>query len=84
MENVQPFSFRRQHGAISHWRITVTSSIRNCLRRHIENKGKSVSVRLPTAILAHLIKKETRYHDWPRIFSIIDAFEHAQRALSRS
>ena len=72
MENVQPFLFRHNTGdfALAHNGNIVNSEL---LRRHLENKGSLFQSTSDSEILAHLIKKETRYHDRPRIFSIIDA-----------
>ena len=71
MENVQPFLFRHNTGdfALEHNGNIVNSEL---LRRHLENKGSLFQSTSDSEILAHLIKKETRYHDRPRIFSIID------------
>ena len=71
MENVQPFLFRHNTGdfALAHNGNIVNSEL---LRRHLENKGSLFQSTSDSEILAHLIKKETRYHDRPRIFSIID------------
>ncbi len=43
------------------------------MREYLENKGSLFQSTSDSEILAHLIKKETRYHDRPRIYSIIDA-----------
>ena len=77
MENVQPFLFRHNTGdfALAHNGNIVNSEL---LRRHLENKGSLFQSTSDSEILAHLIKKETRYHDRPRIFSIIDAQSEIQ------
>lgn len=67
--------------ATSRWRITAISSIRSS-RRHLENKGSLFQSTSDSEILAHLIKKETRYHDRPRIFSIIDALNMLEGAFA--
>ena len=71
MENVQPFLFRHNTGdfALAHNGNIVNSAL---LRIYLENKGSLFQSTSDSEILAHLIKKETRYHDRPRIFSIID------------
>ena len=77
IENVQPFLFRHNTGdfALAHNGNIVNSEL---LRRHLENKGSLFQSTSDSEILAHLIKKETRYHDRPRIFSIIDAQSEIQ------
>ena len=72
IENVQPFLFRHNTGdfALAHNGNIVNSAL---LREYLENKGSLFQSTSDSEILAHLIKKETRYHDRPRIFSIIDA-----------
>ena len=80
MENVQPFLFRHNTGdfALAHNGNIVNSEL---LRRHLENKGSLFQSTSDSEILAHLIKKETRYHARPRIFSII-GWARARPALS--
>ncbi len=72
VENIQPFLFRHNSGdfALAHNGNIVNSSL---LRTYLENKGSLFQSTSDSEILAHLIKKETRYHDRPRIFAIIDA-----------
>ena len=81
IENVQPFLFRHNTGdfALAHNGNIVNSEL---LRRHLENKGSLFQSTSDSEILAHLIKKETRYHDRPRIFSIIDALNMLEGAFA--
>ena len=69
--NAQPIVVNHIKGrmALAHNGNIVNSEL---LRRHLENKGSLFQSTSDSEILAHLIKKETRYHDRPRIFSIID------------
>ena len=71
-ENIQPFLFRHNSGdfALAHNGNLVNSQQ---LREYLENKGSLFQSTSDSEILAHLIKKETSYHDRPRIYSIIDA-----------
>ena len=57
----------------------VNSSL---LRTYLENKGSLFQSTSDSEILAHLIKKETRYHDRPRIYSIIDALNMLEGAFA--
>ena len=68
-ENIQPFLFRHNSGdfALAHNGNIVNSQL---LREYLENKGSLFQSTSDSEILAHLIKKETRYHDRPRIYSI--------------
>ena len=52
------------------------------MREYLENKGSLFQSTSDSEILAHLIKKETRYHDRPRIFSIIDALNMLEGAFA--
>ena len=81
VENVQPFLFRHNTGdfVLAHNGNIVNSEL---LRRHLENKGSLFQSTSDSEILAHLIKKETRYHDRPRIFSIIDALNMLEGAFA--
>ena len=65
--------------ALAHNGNIVNSEL---LRRHLENKGSLFQSTSDSEILAHLIKKETRYHDRPRIFSIIDALNMLEGAFA--
>ena len=81
IENVQPFLFRHNTGdfALAHNGNIVNSAL---LRIYLENKGSLFQSTSDSEILAHLIKKETRYHDRPRIFSIIDALNMLEGAFA--
>lgn len=48
----------------------------------LENKGSLFQSTSDSEILAHLIKKETKYHDRPRIYSIIDALNMIEGAFA--
>ena len=81
VENIQPFLFRHNTGdfAMAHNGNIVNSAL---LREYLENKGSLFQSTSDSEILAHLIKKETRYHDRPRIFSIIDALNMLEGAFA--
>ncbi len=81
IENVQPFLFRHNSGdfALAHNGNIVNSA---GLREYLENKGSLFHSSSDSEILAHLIKKETRYHDRPRIYSIIDALNMLEGAFA--
>ena len=81
IENVQPFLFRHNTGdfALAHNGNIVNSAQ---LRTYLENKGSLFHSSSDSEILAHLIKKETKYHDRPRIFSIIDALNMLEGAFA--
>lgn len=81
VENIQPFLFRHNTGnfALAHNGNIVNSSL---LRDYLENKGSLFQSTSDSEILAHLIKKETKYHDRPRIFSIIDALNMLEGAFA--
>lgn len=81
IENVQPFMFRHNTGdfALAHNGNLVNWSQ---LRRYLENKGSLFHSTSDSEILAHLIKKETKYHDRPRIYSIIDALNMLEGAFA--
>ncbi len=80
-ENIQPFLFRHNSGdfALAHNGNLVNS---NQLRQYLENKGSLFQSTSDSEILAHLIKKETKYRDRPRIFSIIDALNMLEGAFA--
>ena len=83
MRSCQPFLFRHNTGdfALAHNGNIVNSEL---LRLPPRKQRQPVPIdHHDSEILAHLIKKGSAYHDWPRIFSIIDA-EHTRRGLSRS
>ena len=65
--------------ALAHNGNIVNSAL---LREYLENKGSLFQSTSDSEILAHLIKKETRYHDRPRIFSIIDALNMLEGAFA--
>lgn len=81
VENIQPFLFRHNTGdfALAHNGNLVNSAQ---LRRYLENKGSLFQSTSDSEILAHLIKKETQYHDRPRIFAIIDALNMIEGAFA--
>lgn len=81
LENIQPFLFRHNTGdfAMAHNGNIVNSSL---LRTYLENKGSLFQSTSDSEILAHLIKKETLYHDRPRIYSIIDALNMLEGAFA--
>ncbi len=80
-ENIQPFLFRHNSGdfALAHNGNLVNSAQ---LRQYLENKGSLFQSTSDSEILAHLIKKETKYCDRPRIFSIIDALNMLEGAFA--
>ena len=81
IENVQPFLFRHNSGdfAMAHNGNIVNSKL---LRDYLENKGSLFQSSSDSEILAHLIKKETRFRDRPRIFAIIDALNMLEGAFA--
>ena len=81
VENIQPFLFRHNTGdfALAHNGNIVNSKL---LRDYLENRGSLFQSTSDSEILAHLIKKETGYHDRPRIFSIIDALNMLEGAFA--
>lgn len=81
IENIQPFLFRHNTGdfALAHNGNLVNSAQ---LRKYLEDKGSLFQSTSDSEILAHLIKKETKYHDRPRIFSIIDALNMLEGAFA--
>lgn len=81
IENVQPFMFRHNTGdfALAHNGNLVNSEQ---LRRYLENKGSLFQSTSDSEILAHLIKKETKYHERPRIYAIIDALNMLEGAFT--
>ncbi len=80
-ENIQPFLFRHNSGdfALAHNGNLVNSAQ---LRQYLENKGSLFQSTSDSEILAHLIKKETKYRDRPRIFAIIDALNMLEGAFA--
>ena len=81
IENVQPFLFRHNSGdfAMAHNGNIVNSKL---LRDYLENKGSLFQSSSDSEILAHLIKKETRFRYRPRIFAIIDALNMLEGAFA--
>lgn len=81
IENAQPFLFRHNSGdfAMAHNGNIVNSKL---LRDYLENKGSLFQSSSDSEILAHLIKKETRFRDRPRIFAIIDALNMLEGAFA--
>ena len=81
IENIQPFLFRHNSGdfAMAHNGNIVNSAL---LREYLENRGSLFQSTSDSEILAHLIKKETRSHDRPRIYSIIDALNMIEGAFA--
>lgn len=81
IENVQPFMFRHNTGdfALAHNGNLVNSAQ---LRTYLENKGSLFQSSSDSEILAHLIKKETRHHNRPRIYAIIDALNMLEGAFA--
>lgn len=80
-ENLQPFFFRHNTGdfALAHNGNLVNSGP---LRTYLENKGSLFQSTSDSEILAHLIKKETKYRDRPRIYAIIDALNMLEGAFA--
>ncbi len=80
-ENIQPFLFRHNTGdfALAHNGNLVNSAQ---LRSYLENKGSLFQSTSDSEILAHLIKKENRCHDRPRIYAIIDALNMLEGAFA--
>lgn len=81
IENIQPFLFRHNTGdfALAHNGNIVNSEL---LRRHLENRGSLFQSTSDSEILAHLIKKETKFRDRPRIYAIIDALNMLEGAFA--
>ena len=81
IENIQPFLFRHNTGdfALAHNGNIVNSAP---LRRHLENRGSLFQSTSDSEILAHLIKKENKFPDRPRIFAIVDALNMLEGAFA--
>ncbi len=81
IENVQPFLFRHNTGdfALAHNGNIVNS---DPLRKFLEDRGSLFQSTSDSEILAHLIKKETKFRDQPRIFAIIDALNMLEGAFA--
>ncbi len=80
-ENIQPFLFRHNTGdfALAHNGNLVNSEQ---LRLHLENKGSLFQSTSDSEILAHLIKKETKFRNRPRIHAIVDALNMLEGAFA--
>jgi len=81
IENIQPFLFRHNMGdfALAHNGNIVNSEP---LREYLENRGSLFQSTSDSEILAHLIKKETKFPDRPRIYAIIDALNMMEGAFA--
>lgn len=81
LDNVQPFMFRHNTGdfALAHNGNIINSEQ---LRVYLENKGSLFQSTSDSEVLAHLIKKETKYHDRPRIYAIMDALNMLEGAFA--
>jgi len=73
-ENIQPFLFHHNTGdfALAHNGNIVNADL---LRNYLENKGSLFQSTSDSEVFAHLIKKEVRNHNRPRIYSIIEALK---------
>ncbi|HJA98449.1 MAG TPA: amidophosphoribosyltransferase [Candidatus Alistipes avicola] len=80
-ENVQPFLFHHVTGdfALAHNGNIVNSTL---LRNYLETKGSLFQSTSDSEVLAHLIKKEVRKSDQPRIYSIIEALNMLEGAFA--
>lgn len=80
-ENIQPFVFHHNSGdfALAHNGNVINSEQ---LRIYLENKGSLFQSSSDSEVLAHLIKKETKYRDRPRIYAIIDALNMIEGAFA--
>lgn len=80
-ENVQPLLFRHNTGDFA---LANNGSILNSqlMREYLEKKGSLFHSTTDAEVLAHLIKKETKFHDRPRIYSIIEALNMLEGAFS--
>jgi amidophosphoribosyltransferase len=80
-ENIQPFLFHHNTGdfALAHNGNIVNADL---LRNYLENKGSLFQSTSDSEVFAHLIKKEVRNHDRPRIYSIIDALNMIEGAFA--
>lgn len=81
IENIQPFLFRHNSGdfALAH-NGNIVNSVP--LREYLENRGSLFQSTSDSEILAHLIKKETKFRDRPRIYAIIDALNMLEGAFA--
>lgn len=81
IENIQPFLFRHNSGdfALAHNGNIVNSEP---LREYLESRGSLFQSTSDSEILAHLIKKENKFPDRPRIYAIIDALNMLEGAFA--
>ncbi len=81
-ENIQPFLFHHNTGdfALAHNGNIVNADL---LRNYLENKGSLFQSTSDSEMFAHLIKKEVRNHNRPRIYSIIEALNMLEGAFAR-
>ncbi len=80
-DNIQPFLFRHNTGnfALAHNGNIVNSTP---LRTYLENRGSLFQSTSDSEILAHLIKKEVRGKNRPRIHAILDALNMIEGAFA--
>ena len=80
-ENIQPFLFHHNTGdfALAHNGNIVNADL---LRNYLENKGSLFQSTSDSEVFAHLIKKEVRNHNRPRIYSIIEALNMLEGAFA--
>lgn len=80
-DNLQPFMFHHRTGdfALAHNGNIVNAEL---LRGYLENKGSLFQSTSDSEVLAHLIKKEVRNHNQPRIYSIIEALNMLEGAFA--
>ncbi|MDE7069525.1 MAG: amidophosphoribosyltransferase [Alistipes sp.] len=81
IENVQPFLFHHKTGdfALAHNGNIVNSEQ---LHEFLERKGSLFQSTSDSEVLAHLIKKEVRNPNQPRIYSIIEALNMLEGAFA--
>ena len=56
--------------------------MRICCANYLENKGSLFQSTSDSEVFAHLIKKEVRNHNRPRIYSIIEALNMLEGAFA--
>lgn len=80
-ENIQPFLFHHNSGnfALAHNGNIVNAHL---LKRYLEDRGSLFQSTSDSEVLAHLIKKETRKPNCPRIHSIMDALNMMEGAFA--
>ena len=81
LENVQPFLFHHNSGDFS---LAHNGNIVNSaqLRLYLENRGSLFQSSSDSEILAHLIKKENRGIERPRIHAILEALNMLEGAFA--